>query len=135
MTCVPLSSTKLRGNSRLGCDLRTMEKEDSAHPILPESWRYEIVGIRLDHFPMDGGEPFLDLTLQRGAERRILRFWSPIEIEIEKGGPSMTSGFVIRDIRGRQLEGIGVLVDDFEASCGAVRFLARTVDELSRFTS
>jgi hypothetical protein len=116
----------------MGSDPRTMGKEDSAHPILPESWRYEIVGMRLDRSPADGGEPFLDLTLQCGAERRSLRFWSPIDIEIEKGGPKMTSGFVIRDIRDRQLEGIGVLVDDFEASRGAVRFLARTVDELIR---
>ena len=40
----------------------------------------------------------------------------------------MTSGLVISDVRGRKLDRLGVRVDDFEASPGAVRFWARHVE-------
>jgi len=39
----------------------------------------------------------------------------------------MTSGLMIKDLRARGLENVGVAVDDFEASAGAVRFVARSV--------
>lgn len=103
---------------------------DPIHPILPKPWEFEIVGLRLERAPVDEAEPFLDLTLQRGEERRTLRFWSPTALEIEKGGPVMTSGLIILDIRGRGLDRLGVEVDDFEADNGAVRFLARSVEEI-----
>lgn len=105
--------------------------EDPEHPILPRAWEYEIIGIRLEREPYDGSEPFLDLRLRKGTERRLLRFWSPCELEIERGGPCMTSGLVIRDIRARGLDGLGVMVSDFEASPGSVEFLARTVEAIS----
>ena len=40
-----------------------MSSEDRDHPILPDAWRYEIVGLRLELEPEDGREAFLDLTL------------------------------------------------------------------------
>jgi hypothetical protein len=43
----------------------------------------------------------------------------------------MTSGLVIRDIRARGLAGLAVMVDDFEASPGSVKFYARTVEAIS----
>ncbi len=43
----------------------------------------------------------------------------------------MTSGLVILDVRGRGLSGIGVMVDDFEGSHGDVRFVARTVEDVT----
>ena len=107
-------------------------EEDPRHPILSESWRFEVVALRLERDPIDGGEPFLDLVLRREHERRTLRFWSPGDLEIERGGPVMTSGLVILDVRARGLAGIGVKVDDFEASRGAVRFVARTVEDVTR---
>jgi len=103
---------------------------DPEHSVLPRAWEFEIVGVRLEREPTDGGEPFLDLALRRGAERRYLRFWSPVELEIERGGPQMTGGLIIKDIRGRHLEGLGVRVDDLEASRGAIRFYARTVEAI-----
>jgi hypothetical protein len=106
-------------------------KGDPRHPILPESWRFEVVAIRLEREPLDGGEPFLDLVLCREHERRTLRFWSPADLEIERGGPVMTSGLVILDVRSHGLSGIGVKVDDFEASHGGVRFVARTVEDVT----
>jgi hypothetical protein len=100
------------------------------HPILPEAWRYEIVGLRLERAPEDGREPFLDLTVKLGDRRPTLRFWSPTDIEIERGGPYVTSGLTIKDVRSRGMEGVGVKVDDFEATTGAVRFVARSVEDL-----
>jgi hypothetical protein len=105
--------------------------EDPLHPVLPRSFEYEIIGVRLEREPLDEIEPFLDLTLRRGDERRVLRFWSPTNLEIERGGPVMTSGFVIYDIRARGWSGLGVQVDDVEPTPGAVRFYARAVEEIS----
>ena len=105
-----------------------MFEQDAEHPILPRAFEYEIVGLYLEREPVDEQEPYLDLVLRRGAERRILRFWSPVDIEIERGGPTMTSGLVIRDVRRHGLERIGVRVDDFEGTQGAVRFSARAVE-------
>jgi hypothetical protein len=101
------------------------------HPILDKAWEYTIVGLRLEREPVDGQEPFLDLTLRSGDQRRCLRFWSPAELEIEKGGPIYTGGLILLDIRARGLDGIGVQVDDMEGSRGAVRFVARLVEEIS----
>ena len=111
--------------------LDSTEEEDPRHPILRESWRYEVVALRLERKPIDGGEPFLDLVLGLASERRTLRFWSPSDLEIERGGPVMTGGLVILDVRGRGLERIGVKVDDFEGSHGGVRFVARTVEDVT----
>jgi hypothetical protein len=63
------------------------------HEILPEASSYNIVALRIDRVPEDGSEPFLDLTVRRRAERRLLRFWSPQDLEIERGGPTDTGGF------------------------------------------
>lgn len=103
---------------------------DPHHPILPRPWEFEILALRLDWEPPDGTEPFLDLRLRRGNELRALRFWSPADLEIERGGPVKTSGLVILDLRSRGLDRIEVRVDDIEASPGAMRFVARAVEEI-----
>lgn len=108
----------------------SLREPDPNHPILDRAWQYEIVGLRLEREPVDGGEPFLDLSLRLGHERRLLRFWSPTDLEVEKGGPTMTSGLAILDVHARGLEQIGVMVTDFEAGRGSVRFAARTVEEI-----
>jgi GNAT superfamily N-acetyltransferase len=112
-----------------------MFEQDAEHAILPRAFEYEIVGLHLEREPADEQEPYLDLVLRRGAERRILRFWSPVDIEIERGGPTMTSGLVIRDIRQRGIAHLGVRVDDFEGTQGAVRFSARAVERQDEPTS
>jgi len=71
--------------------------EDPEHSILPKAFEYEVIGLRLEREPLNGGEPFLDLTVRRGVERRRFRFWSPQNLEIERGGPAMTSRLVILD--------------------------------------
>jgi hypothetical protein len=99
---------------------------DKDHPILRDAWRYEIVGVNLELAPLDESEPFLDLTVRRGQDRRTLRFFSPRSIEIEEGGP-VSGGLKIVDVSGRGLDGVGVRVDDFEATPGSLRFWARDV--------
>jgi hypothetical protein len=110
----------------------SLRERDPNHPILYNASKYEIVGLRLEKEPLDGGEPFLDLVLRSGRERRLLRFWSPADLEIEKGGPTFTSGLAILDVTARGLEQIGVIVTDFEAANGSVRFVARTVEDISK---
>lgn len=103
---------------------------DPPHGVLPRAFDYAIVGLRLELEPGEADETFLDLTLRRASERVVLRFWSPQELEIERGGPRFTGGLEILDIRGRGWEGLGVEVGDFEASNGKVRFWARAVERL-----
>jgi len=69
--------------------------------------------------------------LRRGVERVNLRFWSPQDLEIERGGPSKTGGLMIEDISARGWDRIGVRVTDREPTRGAMRFVARAVDLLS----
>lgn len=103
---------------------------DPPHGVLPRAFEYAIVGLRLELEPGEADEAFLDMTLRRGSERVVLRFWSPQELEIERGGPRFSGGMEIRDIRGRGWEGLGVEVGDCEASWGKVRFWARAVERL-----
>jgi hypothetical protein len=103
-----------------------VSSEDRDHPVLSDAWRYEIVGLRLELAPENGGEPFLDLSVRREGERRTLRFFAPQLLEIEEGGP-VSGGLKIIDVSGRQLDGLSVRVDDFEAATGSLRFWARDV--------
>lgn len=99
-------------------------------PIPPDAWEFEIVGLHYERPLERSEESFIDLTLKRGDELRRFRFLSPQDVEVEKGFPRHTHGLVILDVSGRQLEGIGVLVDNAENCEGGVRFWARTVLEL-----
>lgn len=106
-----------------------MSSEDRDHPILPDAWRYEIVGLRLELEPEDGSEAFLDLTLQLDGKRRTLRFLSPRSIEIEEGGP-VSGGLKILDVSDRKLDRLSVRVDDYEGQRGSLRFWARDVSPI-----
>ena len=108
-------------------------KEDPNHPILERSWEYEVFTFSFYQWANDVAEPFIDLTLKRGAELRHFRFLSPQALEIEKGFPRKTGGFCIFDASARGLEGLNVRVDDVEGSWGAIRFWAREVIEIGRF--
>ena len=107
--------------------------EDPYHPILEQAWGYEIFTLSFWQWQHGEAEPFIDLTLKSGAVFRHFRFYSPQGLEIEKGFPSNTGGFCILDVSKRGLEGLGVRVDDFEASWGAVRFWAREVIEIGQW--
>ena len=101
---------------------------DPEHPILPRAWEYDVVGLNLQFAPDNEDEPFLDLTLQRDREQRVLRFWSPQQLTLEEGALT-THGMVIEDVRYRRLEGLGVHVNDFEVTNGGLRFRAGSVEE------
>jgi hypothetical protein len=103
-----------------------MSSEDRDHPVLPDAWRYQIVGLHLELKPESEAEPFLDLTLELDGSRHVLRFFGPQSLEIEEGGPA-SGGLKILDVSGRQLNGLRVRVDDDEASSGSLRFWARDV--------
>jgi hypothetical protein len=107
---------------------------DPYHPILERSWEYEIFTLSFWQWSNGEAEPFIDLTLKKGDCLRHFRFFSPQGLEIEKGFPAKTGGFCILDVSERGLEGLGVRVDDAEASRGAVRFWARAVIEIGQFT-
>ena len=108
----------------------SLHESDPRHTILPDAWRYEITGLHLELAPGDGAEPFLDLTVRLGDDVRRLRFYSPQDVEIERGGP-VSGGLTILDVRGRQLDRLGVRVDDYEASPGSLRFWARDVKDVT----
>ena len=101
---------------------------DPEHPILPGACEYEIIALRLEREQAEDMEPYLDLVLRRGQQRRVLRFWSPQNLEVARGGPTMTHGLAIYDIRARGLDQLSVEVDDFEDR--NVSFVARDVEEL-----
>jgi hypothetical protein len=109
------------------------KREDPIHSIVERPWEYEILSLSFYQSPSEEFEPFIDLTLKKGDVLRHLRFYSPRELEIEKGFPARTGGFCIYDVSARGLEGLGVRVGDFEVSWGAVRFWAREVIEIGQF--
>ena len=105
-------------------------RPDPHHPIVDKPWSYEIVGLNYQRGGADQ-EPFIDITLERGEDRRHLRFLSPRELRIEPGFPTMTGGLVILDISGRAMNGLAVMVEDFAgATGGSVRFFAREAIDL-----
>ncbi len=108
------------------------KQEDPIHSIIERAWDYEVLSLGFYQSPGEEFEPFIDLTLSNGDVLRHLRFYGPRELEIEKGFPAKTGGFCIYDVSAKGLEGLGVRVDDFEASRGAVRFWAREVIEIGQ---
>lgn len=105
--------------------------EDTDHPIIERPFEYRVTEFSF-HRTLDGStESYVDLTLQRADTIRRLRFLSPQSISIEDGFPE-GCGMFISDVRHRGLDRLGVRVDDFEASSGAIRFWARTVIDLDR---
>ena len=103
---------------------------DPDHPIIERPWEYQLTEFRYHYDPDDWGASFIDMTLEKGETVRRLRFWSPRRLRIEAGFPLATGGMEIKDVRHRQMEGLGVYVGDFEASSGAVTFWAYEVVDL-----
>ena len=103
--------------------------KDPEHPIIDRPFEYQVIGLAFFR-TLDGSEEsYIDLTLRRDTYIRRLRFLSPQSLSIEEGFPDW-GGMVILDVRHRGLDRLGVRVDDFEASPGAIRFWARTVIDL-----
>jgi len=105
------------------------KREDPDHPILDRPWTWQIVSLQFQ-VAQDGAESFIDLELRRAAEHRRLRFWSPQDLQVEKGFPA-APGLVILDVTRRGLDRLNVHVDDFEGGPGGIRFWARTVQDIT----
>jgi len=103
--------------------------DDPDHPIIDRPSEFRVIGFAFQRALDDSTEPYIDLTLQRGDTVRRLRFLGPRSISIEDGFPE-GCGMFIADVRHHGLDGLGVRVDDYEASGGAIRFWARTVIDL-----
>jgi hypothetical protein len=104
--------------------------EPKAHSILANPHEYDIYDFR---YHVDNEEPsqcFIDMSLRKNLETVVLRFWRPINLEIQIGFPQATGGMVFYDVSTNQMENIGVQVADVEASWGAITFYAKSVERL-----
>jgi hypothetical protein len=102
------------------------------HSILAHPHQYDICDFHYHVDNEDRSLSFIDLSLRKDLETVVLRFWQPINLKIETGFPEATGGMVFYDVSADQMENIGVEVADFEASWGAITFLAKRVERLSR---
>ena len=97
------------------------------HPILPQSWTYELV--RVDWLPSPRiRDTHIDLTFHKEGRFRRLRFVSPSCVQVDRGFCGQCSGLAIHDIRSRGWDGIGIAVVNFEQDPGITFFAADVVD-------
>jgi hypothetical protein len=102
---------------------------DPDHPVIDRPWEYQIVGLCYSRSLDCPDGSFIDLTLQKGAAVRRLRFYGPRHLLIDEGFPS-SSGLQILDVSRRPMEGLKVRVANFEAHGGGPMFWAREVVDL-----
>ena len=85
--------------------------------------------------PDDRRETHIDLLFSRDGVERRLRFFAPREVEIPRVAGGVMGGWCrvyVADVRGRQLEGIGVMVASFEPDWCVPSFYAATVIEVAK---
>jgi hypothetical protein len=102
---------------------------DPDHPILRDPWAWELREFTYRRDPADWHESHIDIVFERGGVVRRLRFFAPQQVRISEGLPN-TLGMVILDVRGRQLDGLGVRVANYEQSPGGPEFWAARVVEV-----
>lgn len=107
-----------------------MNIEGKPHTIIENPHEYEIVEFHYNCSSADILEHFIDLYLHKEGTRRELRFMGARNLKIEEGFPRPTRGMAILDTSACRLEDIGVDVSDWEASFGAITFVARSVIDL-----
>ncbi len=109
---------------------RTSLVEVKSHPVLPEAWKYRVVGLNAD-FPMESQlASSIVLTLVREDSQVILRFDGIQELEIDAGFPYLVTGLQVLDVAYLQWDGIKIRVESFEQD-PAIRFWARSVEQFS----
>lgn len=103
------------------------------HPIIDKPWEYDIVGFNYQVDPDNWRNSYIDVTLKKNDSIRQFCFISPQNVKIEVGFLlTRTGGMEILDVSDRQLDGIKVWVNDFEASPGAITFWAYQVIDLDK---
>jgi len=103
---------------------------DPDHPILPDPWRWELREFTFRRDQDDWRESYIDLVFERDRVPKRLRFFAPQQVQISEGIPN-AFGMVILDVSGRQLDGLGVRIANFEQSYGARTFWAARVIEVT----
>jgi hypothetical protein len=102
---------------------------DPDHPVLADPFRWDLLEFAYRRDLTDWRESYIDMTFERGGIVKRLRFYAPRDLELSRGLPN-ASGMCILDVSGRQLEGVGVRVSNFEQSYGAPCFWAARVVDL-----
>jgi hypothetical protein len=103
---------------------------DREHPLMPDAFRWELVEFTYRTHATDWREAYIDLVFRRDDTERRLRFFGPQDLRIPEGLPN-SSGMSILDVTARQLDGLRVLVKNFEDSYGAPTFWAADVVEIT----
>ena len=104
--------------------------ENKVHPIINKPHRYKVIYFAYKIDNDDYKNTYIDIHFKKNNEIKKLRFFQPVELEIDKGFSGSISGMEILDIREQQLEDIGVKVGNFEQDSG-VTFMAREVIEIN----
>lgn len=106
-----------------------MKDSDTIHPIIKHPHTYKLVHISWEIDQEDLKNSYLDLHFKKGNELKKLRFFQPVELQIDHGFDGHVIGMEILDIRNRQLDSIGVEVRNFEQDSG-ITFQAYKVVEI-----
>jgi hypothetical protein len=101
------------------------------HPIVDAPYRYKVVDFHYHGSLEDPDEKWIDMVLQKGDEKRRLRFMRPVTITMEEAFPECP-GFYIADLSKDGLEDLKVRVGDFEAGGGGISFWAAGVIDLDK---
>lgn len=104
------------------------DRIDPDHPVIDAPWTWALVEFTYRCYS-DPRDSHIDMVLERAGVTRRLRFYDPRDLEMSRGLPNAV-GMCILDVTARQLDGIGVLVANFEQSYGAPRFWAARVAAL-----
>ncbi len=102
---------------------------DPPHAILKNAWPWRIVGFNYQLDAHDRRDSFIDLTLQKDYAIRHLRFFAPRNVQMEHDIARPSRGLRICDVSARQMDGLGVRVDDVEMYPN-VSFWAREILDL-----
>ena len=110
-----------------------MQTKEPLHPILDQPWSWEITGLQWCASGQLAPSSFLDVTFLRDGTTRRLRFVDPQDLVLELSSPypAHCGDMVILDIRGRQLDGLGVQATDAGADGTPLRLYARDVTDVS----
>jgi len=109
-------------------------EDDPIHPILENSFLWDLVEFSYHRDAFDRSQSFIDLVLARDSVKRRLRFFAPQEVELTRGIPN-ASGLLILDVSARQMEGLGVRVTSFEPDWCVPTFWASHVVEVTEDSS
>jgi hypothetical protein len=104
--------------------------EDKKHPIITKPHEYQVIffGYQIDNDNYTNS--YIDIHFKKENKVIKLRFFQPLELEINKGFNGNVCGMEILDISKFQLDDIGVKVSNFEQDAG-ITFLAKKVVELN----